>query len=254
MISRIHEKLGTVGFVIAIVALIAALGGTALAALPGLNSKQKKEVKKIAKSFQGTGPVGPVGPAGPQGSPGPAGSPGKEGPQGEMGPKGDPGEDGACSNANPDCKLPPGATLTGDWGFTVPVGGFSNEGEEVALVELNFALRTSFSGGSPYEVRWMGQDFWLEPGESYDTVHCPGSPADPKAAPGYLCIYAAAAFNLDNPFSTDDHLNKPCSIPSVGGEERTTDLSSGAVLGFCGKDPAETTLSYGSWAVTEKSS
>ena len=74
MISRIHSKLGTAGFIVAIVALVAALG-VALAA-SGLNSKQKKEVKKIAKQFarQSPGPgrhralaqLGETGAAGPK--------------------------------------------------------------------------------------------------------------------------------------------------------------------------------------------
>ena len=59
MIERIHQKLGTAGFVIAIVALIAALGGTALAAAK-LNGTQKKEVEKIAKKYAGKpGAAGP---------------------------------------------------------------------------------------------------------------------------------------------------------------------------------------------------
>ena len=51
MLTRIHRKLGTAGFVISIVALVAALGGGAYAASGGLTGKQKKEVEKIAKKY-----------------------------------------------------------------------------------------------------------------------------------------------------------------------------------------------------------
>ncbi|MFL5834496.1 MAG: hypothetical protein ACJ76B_11040 [Solirubrobacterales bacterium] len=252
MISRIHEKLGTAGFVIAIVALIAALGGTALAAMPGLNAKQKKEVKKIAKSFQGKGPTGPAGPAGPQGSKGDAGAAGKEGPQGETGPEGDqgpqgnPGENGACSNANPTCDLPPGATVTGNWGFVAPARATGSSGDEVAVATLDYPLKAPFTGDPP-EVRWVGQDFWLEPGDDpWDTVNCPGTPEDPEAEPGFLCIYAVQVSNQA------DHLRKPCGFPGSGG--LTTDYSSGAILTFCANDPAQPTRGRGSWALTAPSS
>lgn len=85
MISKLHDRLGTAGLVVAIVALVVALTGTAFAALPGLNSKQKKEVKNIAKQFPGApgapGAPGPAGPTGPQGAQGPAGNgtPGENG-------------------------------------------------------------------------------------------------------------------------------------------------------------------------------
>jgi hypothetical protein len=256
MISRIHEKLGTAGFVIAIVALIAALGGTALAAA-GLNSKQKKEVKKIAKSFQGKGPTGPAGPAGPQGSKGDAGAAGKDGAQGApgqkgaTGPKGDTGEDGACSNANPTCDLPPGATVIGNWAFVAP-GRTGSSGNEVAAVTLDYPLKAPFTGDPP-QTRWIGQDSWLEPGDPpYDTADCPGTPADPEAEPGFLCIYAARVSNQD---LVNNHLKIPCGFPGSGGSEvATNDWSSGAVLTFCANDPAELTVGEGSWALTAPTS
>jgi hypothetical protein len=48
MLRRVHQKLGTAGFVISIVALVAALGGGAYAASGSLSGKQKQEVSKIA--------------------------------------------------------------------------------------------------------------------------------------------------------------------------------------------------------------
>jgi Collagen triple helix repeat (20 copies) len=91
VISRIHQRLGTAGFVIAIVALIAALSGGAYAASGGLSSKQKKEVEKIAKSVSKPGTAGATGPAGTPGAKGDAGSTGAEGKQGSAGNQGSAG-------------------------------------------------------------------------------------------------------------------------------------------------------------------
>jgi hypothetical protein len=97
VISHIHHKLGTAGFIISIVALVAALGGGAYAASGGLNGKQKKEVEKIAKKYSGKpGAPGVAGAQGSAGAKGDTGAPGAAGANGsgEKGEKGDPGERG----------------------------------------------------------------------------------------------------------------------------------------------------------------
>jgi len=109
VISRIHQRLGTAGFVISIVALIAALGGTAFAAAK-LNSTQKKEVTKIAQTEakKYAGKTGPAGPAGSNGTNGATGPEGKQGPEGKEGPKGNTGNTG---NAGTSAK---GTSFTGE--------------------------------------------------------------------------------------------------------------------------------------------
>jgi hypothetical protein len=92
MFSKLHERLGTAGLVVAVVALVVALAGTALAAIPGLNSKQKQQVTAIAKKYAGK--EGPQGPAGSPGLAGSAGSEGKQGPEGKRGPTGEEGAQG----------------------------------------------------------------------------------------------------------------------------------------------------------------
>jgi hypothetical protein len=212
MISRIHARLGTAGFVIAIVALIAALTGTAFAAAK-LNATQKKEVVKIAKKFAGKpGPAGPQGPVGPQGAPGAAG---KEGPRGLSGSPGDDGEDGACSAANPVCVLPFGATLTGDWAFSSK--GFG------AYLEINFPLRMP---RAPQEAEFV---------EGSPTTACPGSVEDPEAMPGRLCIYVRTLANA----------NGPNEVGTATGDRR-----SGWIGEFVPGDPSAETYGFGSWAVT----
>jgi hypothetical protein len=107
VISRIHQKLGTAGFIIAIIALVAALGGSALAAKGALTGKQKKEVAKIAKKeakkFAGKdgapgaeGKQGPAGPSGPAGAKGDIGAKGDKGDPGSPGAPGSPGSPGAA--------------------------------------------------------------------------------------------------------------------------------------------------------------
>jgi hypothetical protein len=210
MFSRMHNKLGTAGLVVAIVALVAAVGGTAIAALPGLNAKQKKQVTTIAKKFAGQdGAQGIQGPVGPQGSPGPAGAPGSEGDEGPQGPIGPAGPT--------ETKLPSGKTSTGNWALAVK--GHSD------YLTLNFPLRVE-----PQPEAWH----WLGVGGS--NANCPGTPQDPKAAPGHLCIYAVELANLSGP-------------ELVAGS--TTDPTSGWVGEFIPGGEAEG-YGYGSWAVTAK--
>ncbi len=98
MFSRIHQRLGTAGLIVAVVALVAALGGTAFAAAQ-LNPTQKKEVRKIAKKYAGK--RGPRGKRGPKGKPG---NDGAQGPQGDPGPKGEKGDTGAPGKDGNDGK------------------------------------------------------------------------------------------------------------------------------------------------------
>jgi len=172
MFSRIHEKLGTAGLIVAIAAMVAALGGTAFGALPGLNGKQKKEVKKIAAKVAKSGPVGLQGPTGPQGASG------KEGVRGPAGTAGANGEDGACSVNASQCVLPTEATLTGDWAFSSK--GFG------AYVEISFPLQVE--PAPTYHVV-----------EGAPTADCPGSAETPEAEPGNLCIYVETIGNAHGP-------------------------------------------------------
>jgi hypothetical protein len=216
MFKRIHDKLGTAGFAIAIVALVAALTGTAIAALPGLNSKQKKEVKKIAKSFAGTpGPAGAPGPAGSQGAPGDRGATGPEGPQGEEGATGPTGPAGPTETT-----LPAGETLTGIWSFSSPgtIGEFLN---------ISFPLRVTPEIDNDHVI-------FLAPGEE-DATQCPGEVAEPKAAPGYLCIYAR---RLENSVQ-GNVINAP-----------NTDRTSGYLEERVAVESTERQWGRGTWAVT----
>jgi hypothetical protein len=209
MVTRIREKLGTAGFVIAVAALMAVLGGTAVAAA-GLNSTQKKEVKKIATKLakKYPGPQGPTGSTGPQGPKGDTGAQGKEGAPGKDGGN---GEDGVCSVSNPECILPPGGTLTGDWIF-------NSKGFEAPL-QISFPLRVV-----------PAPTFNILDKES-PTANCPGIG---EAAPGNLCIYIENFVNG--------------TLPT--GNLQTTDPTSGYTKWIAQTDPSQETYGLGAWAVT----
>jgi Collagen triple helix repeat (20 copies) len=242
MFSRIHNKLGTAGLVVAIVALIAALAGTAFAALPGLNSKQKKEVKKIAKKLVQAGPQGPQGAPGPAGAQGAAGAAGSNGTNGAPGQQGDPGEAGACSDTNPECVLPPGALSTGTWSFRergaqaieTEVEGVKNSyltGSFLAWVSISFPLRVL-----PAPEAGAGEN-WIGPGEP-PSPKCPGSYEDPDAAPGQVCIYAAEVANAG---ALANH--EPEEFATL-----RTDPSSGVTFAFAVEEGLQG-RGFGTWAV-----
>lgn len=243
MFSRIHNKLGTAGLIVAIVALVAALAGTAFAALPGLNAKQKKEVKKIAKKLVKAGPQGPQGAPGPAGVQGAAGAAGSNGTNGANGLQGATGEAGACSDTNPDCVLPPGATLTGTWSFfnrgtqeiQTEVGGATNSyvvGVPRVFVDISFPLQVSPPPDEFVAENWIGEG---QP----STAACPGTYSEPAAAPGEFCLYAKEMGNVG---STEPE--------GFGGFE--TDRTAGVIFQFLTNEEGLNARGFGSWAVTAR--
>jgi hypothetical protein len=190
MLSRIHEKLGTVGFVLAVVALIAALAGTAFAAA-GLNGKQKKEVKAIAKKF-----AGKPGPAGAQG---PKGDTGAQGPKGDTGPKGDKGEQGerglqgVPGETGFTTKLPSGETETGAWAFGITASN------RVQMVPVSFNIPLEEAPEAVHVIDANGLERVINEGtieEVPASAACPGEVAEPAAEPGNLCLYTDVEINL----------------------------------------------------------
>jgi hypothetical protein len=201
MLSPLRNRFGIPG-VISVIALVFAMFGGAYAASGALTAKQKKEVKKIAKGFQGTGPAGAQGPAGPQGAKGDtgvAGANGKDGTNGVSatttsfagakapcteggvevksasptalvcnGVKGADGEDGEPWTAGGT--LPPGETEAGAWATSSP--GF---------YPISFGIPLA----APLDENHVHKS--EDPGFA---TNCPGTLADPEAAPGHLCVYA----------------------------------------------------------------
>jgi len=273
-IRAIREPFGTAGLIVACIALITALAGGAYAASGGLNATQKKEVKKIAKKFAGkpgpAGAAGPVGPKGDAGAKGDQGAKGDPGTPGAPGAKGDTGEAGMCSEKNPDCTLPPGATLTGIW--SVAPGQ-----NETDLANISFPLAASPAPVAVYAAEEFGVKFGYEllnPGEGDFTVNspdtsvaiygtngvpatqqefedaeeafleaCPGSFDEPEADSGVLCIYPGGEAG---------------SVEQIGSESTDTETAHefGITIPFAFSQPAgggrgeSVAILRGSWAVT----
>jgi len=203
-IRAIRERFGTAGLVVAIFALVLALTGGAYAASGGLTGKQKKEVKSIAKSFQGTGPAGAQGPAGAKGDTGAAGANGKDGTNGTNGATGPTGKTGATgASGSTGATGPTGATgATGFSGFTATLppgqtetGTFAalgrppveNESGELIPGGANAAM--TFPIPLPAPITNPENIKKIEVGDPVPPECNGGTAAEPKAKPGYLCIY-----------------------------------------------------------------
>jgi hypothetical protein len=275
VISRIHQKLGTVGFVISIVALVAALGGGAYAASGGLNGKQKKEVEKIAKKYAGKN--GTNGTNGAPGATGPAGAPGAKGDAGSAGASGNAGsagvsvtseefsgvKEGHCAGVGGSkftsasgntfsCNgkagspwtaggtLPPKSTETGTWNVTAAGGS-------TVFVPVSFAVPLA---GNTKGVYVPGEEATCnamsepEQGECLTklTQKCPGvTNGMPQAAQGELCLYELATVKTGTATSTA-FITPSAPLALEAGP-------SGTIFKFeCEVGPPCTRI--GSWAVT----
>jgi hypothetical protein len=220
MISRIHDRLGSAGFVLSIVALIAALSGGAYAASGGLTGKQKTEVKKIAqteaKKFAKAGPEGKQGPAGSKGDTGSAGangSNGKDGVNGVNGANGANGKDGVsvtsaqftgakgpCTEGGAEFKSSSPAATYACNGAAATGGGFPDTlppektetgtwrfvsvGTELQIVPVSFPIPLSADDAEEVQVETFNKN-------QGPTANCPGTVEEPAAEPGFLCVYSA---------------------------------------------------------------
>jgi hypothetical protein len=223
MFNRIHQKLGTAGFIISIVALVAALGGGAYAASAKLNSTQKKEVEKISKKYAGkngtNGANGAAGAKGDKGEPGTAGTNGTDGTNGESvtvaaasnaecpagGTKfsNKTGSGKACNGTNGTTgfteTLPSGKTETGVWSVSTSSVGF-----EELQIPISFPIPLSQPGEQNSAFGFKQKEtengeFGLNAGipckvgePSCVDTGCKGSVIHPTAPAGKLCVYTAA--------------------------------------------------------------
>lgn len=241
MLNRIHQKLGTAGFILAIVALVAALAGTAFAAKDVLTKQEKKQVEKIAKKFAGKeGPAGPQGPPGPQGA---AGANGKDGANGADGTNGTNGK-----SVNTGSEAPGGNCAEGGSWFEIEGSGtktFACNGEsssgplgagETEVGNWSFSTTNAHPYATisfPRPIASFKNIEWIGVGESEPTK-CPGTVAEPKAASGQLCVYAEQVLGTEK------------SFPEFNGNP---DINSGVILEFEAEAGKES-RGKGSWALT----
>jgi hypothetical protein len=180
---------------------------------------------------------------------------GKNGTPGAAGAAGAPGEAGMCSEAKPECKLGSGATLTGVWSAA---GGE----KDTALASISLPVHvspapTALYRDGAYAPLFVGRT--LEDGKSSDYFGpnpainnqlqleedaeafeeaCPGTSDEPKAAPGFLCIYRSTGIGI---------LNSP-STPLTNQALSEAANEFGVVVPF--EINSEKASIRGSWAVT----
>jgi hypothetical protein len=268
MISSIHRKLGTAGFIISIVALVAALGGGAYAANSALSGKQKKEVEKIAKKYAGKpGATGATGPAGAKGDAGAAGAAGAKGDTGAPGSNGvgTPGANGKSvtvteiAAGEPECGEIGGAELkqegaasgteicNGAEGSPWTVGGLPQGATETGTWTLNASPDMATAATStgkvfvpisfsvPLAVTELGLNKAHFVG-AFGGGSCEGNFAEPSAPEGELCVYE---YELHN--ATGIRVE---TLEQGGNNASMT----GALLAF--DEIEEHAYGWGSWAVT----
>jgi hypothetical protein len=277
MFSRVHQKLGTAGFIIAIVALVAAMSGGAYAASKGLSGKEKKEVQKIAQKEAkkvakkgSAGPKGDTGAAGATGAKGPAGPTGAAGNAGSNGSNGTNGAPGANGKSVAVTEIEPGEEECGGLGGAMVEVEGSGSGQEVCNGETGFsetlpsgktetgAWATSPIGsGVGYTGEFImpisfniplasevpsNQVHFLKEGES-NQPGCPGSAAEPSATAGNLCVYTTAALEIleGEPATISAPAILKANALAAGAS------AEGAVLQVT---LPESSFAYGSWAVT----
>jgi Collagen triple helix repeat (20 copies) len=287
MLSRVHDRLGTAGFVISIVALVVALGGTAFAAAK-LSGGEKKEVEKIAKKFAGpkgaTGPAGTNGAQGPVGAQGPAGSKGADGTAGAGGAAGAAGKSVVIGATAPNCTgggktvevegsgkkseicdgeegppgspwtaggtLPPEATETGTWAvgrFGAPAAASS-----IAYVPISFSipLAAPIAGGHMHYINAVGKEVKLN-----------STTFEPEELTSTACKGSAANptaepgdFCLYTGFLSNGEAAN-ISFLALNGlqsldESQITSYTAGTTFGVSADNGTEPIEGIGTWAVT----
>ncbi len=250
MFSLLRKRFGIPG-IVSVIALVLAMTGGAWAASHYIVTSTKQIKPSVLKQLKVPGPTGPVGPAGTNGTNGTNGAPGEKGEKGapgEKGPKGDtgaPGKDGTFSTE----PLPSGQSLTGVWA----IGGAISSSVD-PFVSISYPIRVApfptvnyISTGGYSEGVLINPETGVATFPAVETeleANCPpsGSPAEPIAEPGNLCVYAEIEEKAH--FDATGLL-----LGSRKASVKSPDPESGAVLPFA---LAETPggVARGSWAVT----
>ncbi|HET7120884.1 MAG TPA: hypothetical protein VFI17_06490 [Solirubrobacterales bacterium] len=258
----------------------------------GKDGKNGKNGAPGAQGAQGNpGPAGAPGKEGPPGAPGEDGENGKsvvilntapgcpaggksvevEGSgvkkeicNGEEGAPGVDGEDGACSNANPNCALPPNATETGTWGFNGKYGATS-----APIVPISFSLPLAAplgptkvhlinSNGEELVINETNGSREFKPPTGCGSALTPaGTVSNPAAASGHLCIYSQKNLETlgNNTYMGSNLVHTPASgcegfgcLAAFGGPGGGTSVAGALVeVAFEAEEPAK---AWGTWAVT----
>ena len=232
-------------------ALLFAMTGGAYAAKHYLITSTKQISPKVLSQLKGKpGPPGPAGSQGAQGPQGPQGSVGVNGKDGTNGVNGKDGKDGVPGSPwTAGGTLPSGKTLKGEW---------SVSGSGTVIVDsFSFALPLSAAPLKHYISEKGKEPFFngtTKKVEERAQPACPGTPAEPEAEHGNLCVYAAQDAETVHEF-----LNLPlpavCSFdsPGKGNCFSSSETTTASPFGFgveAVSTGGETMNVYGTWAVT----
>jgi Collagen triple helix repeat (20 copies) len=273
MFSRIRKRF-TYTNVAMTLALVFAMTGGAYAAKHYVISSTKQISPKVLTALKGqggpAGPAGPAGLAGAKGETGAAGGPGKEGQpgqEGKEGKEGQPGKEGPKGATGPTgqtgytAMLPSKATETGSWSFSTGVGVEKPR----ASISFSIPLKKELAEG---HAIYVGLEELVEKTESQHTSEaCPGKfvegdaePIEPKAEPGYLCVYEGSIAtpsggftfaNLETQGETGTHnLRAIAEATTPGSKTFEAAGPTGALLEFRAKESSKSSYGNGVWAVT----
>jgi hypothetical protein len=279
MFSALRRRL-TYANVAATLALFFAMTGGALAASHYLITSTKQIKPSVLSALKGkagpagaagsAGAVGTAGAQGPQGSAGVKGETGPEGKQGKEGEKGKEGKQGSPGTTGFTETLPAEKTETGSWS----VASITTEGTEeyasastwipisfpiplkAGLEDTHFVAEKKLSCRPPQEPARKACEAETkaeEESEKATKEACPGTPAEPAARPGNLCVYEAAWNGGFSSLSVDGLLFSSGSAPSFGtgtaGAVLHLELHSEENVG-AGGGALATGFGWGTWAVT----
>ncbi len=229
-----------------------------------------------------TGPAGPAGPSGPAGPAGAKGDTGANGANGSPGPAGASvtseeftgSKEGHCTDGGSKftagatktyaCNgvegepgdlwavggtLPPGATETGAWVIGELTAGSTPPNTSRVDIPISFPipLADGLGASQVHYINETGMEVTSlvgGPQEKADHPACPGTAAEPTAAPGNLCVYAGFANQINPAQSANDEILRPSSYPPLPGT-----ATAGATVRFKIIEVEGETI-MGTWAVT----